>query len=195
MGDHLPDLDPAGVALVNTLGGVHAEHLALPTPCQDWTVQDLIAHVDGLTQAFTAAADKDFGPWTDTDPQQQSRDLAPGWAARIPRTVETLVRAWRRPEAWTGQTRAGGVDLPGEVAGLVALNEVVLHGCDLARATGQGYDVDDATATAVRGFVSQIGDHEREAMFGPALPAPDDADALDHALALSGRDPRWEPSG
>ncbi|MDQ3527919.1 MAG: TIGR03086 family metal-binding protein, partial [Actinomycetota bacterium] len=120
---------------------------------------------------------------------------APGWAARIPRTVETLVRAWHRPEAWTGQTRAGGVDLPGEVAGLVALNEVVLHGWDLARATGQGYDIDDATATAVLGFVSQIGDHEREAMFGPALPAPDDADALDHALALSGRDPRWEPSG
>ncbi len=38
-------------------------------------------------------------------------------------------------------TKAGGVDLPGEVAGLVALDELVVHGWDVARATGQAYDV------------------------------------------------------
>lgn len=37
---------------------------------------------------------------------------------------------------------AGGVDLPRQVAGLVALDEVVLHGWDVAKATGQPYNVE-----------------------------------------------------
>ncbi len=43
-------------------------------------------------------------------------------------------------------SRVGAVDLPGEVCGLVALTEVVVHGWDVAIATGQTYTVDDDTA-------------------------------------------------
>ncbi len=42
-------------------------------------------------------------------------------------------------------TSAGPIEMPGEIAGLVALDELVVHGWDLARATDQPYDVDDAT--------------------------------------------------
>ena len=45
-------------------------------------------------------------------------------------------------------SRAGGVDFPGEVAGMVALTEVVVHGWDLARATGQPYGIDAADSRA-----------------------------------------------
>jgi hypothetical protein len=41
-------------------------------------------------------------------------------------------------------TEVGGNTLPGEVTGVVALDEVVLHGWDLARATGQDYRCDPA---------------------------------------------------
>ena len=40
-------------------------------------------------------------------------------------------------------TRAGGIDMPGEIAGMVALEEVLVHGWDLARATGQPFAAAD----------------------------------------------------
>src|SRR5690606_26647298 len=86
-----PDLDPAGVALVNVLGGVHEEHLGLPSPCTEWTVGQLLAHVDGLTRAFTGAATKDLGPLTDNAPGWPPPAPAAGWVIRIPRQVEALV--------------------------------------------------------------------------------------------------------
>jgi len=44
-----------------------------------------------------------------------------------------LAGAWQEPDAWTGMTVAGPVEMPGEIAGLVALNELVIHGWDVAR--------------------------------------------------------------
>ena len=53
-------------------------------------------------------------------------------------------------------TQAGPVDLPGDVAALVALDEVVVHGWDLARATDQPYEPGEAAALACLGFVQSF---------------------------------------
>ena len=74
-----------------------------------------------------------------------------------------MAEAWRAPEAWEGMTRAGGIDLPGEVAGLVALDELVVHGWDVARASGQDFTCDEASLEAVHGFVSQFSGPGQEA--------------------------------
>src|SRR5690606_7464008 len=139
----VPDLEPAGAALAAAVAATDPGRLDAPTPCADWSVRDLLAHIDDLVPAFTAAAAKDLGPSPDTDPAPRRSVLRPGWAERLPREIGTLVGAWRDPDAWTGMTRAGGVDLPGDVAGVVALDELVLHGWDLARATGQDYRIDE----------------------------------------------------
>ena len=76
-------------------------------------------------------------------------------------------------------TRAGGIDLPGEVAGLVALDEVVIHGWDLAVATGQPYQPDDATAAVVHGFLAESRKEEvPESLFGPVVDVSADAPAV-----------------
>ncbi|HEX2212841.1 MAG TPA: TIGR03086 family metal-binding protein, partial [Mycobacterium sp.] len=94
--------------------------------------------------------------------------------------------------AWEGMTRAGGVDFPGEVAGIVALTEVVVHGWDVARASGQPYDVDASTAATVLPHVTQIAAEEPvEGLFDAAVPVADDAPVLDRIVALTGRDPGW----
>jgi uncharacterized protein (TIGR03086 family) len=94
-------------------------------------------------------------------------------------------------------SEAGGIPLPGEVAGLVALDEVVLHGWDLARATGQEFRCDPASAEAVLGFTERSAQPDQAAMrtglFGPVVPVADDAPVFDRALGFAGRDPAWTP--
>jgi uncharacterized protein (TIGR03086 family) len=189
------DLDPAGRALLAVVSRVRDTQLRGSTPCQGRTVGELIQHLVGLTVAFRAAADKELGPLTDTSPDQNGwPPLEDGWRTALEEQVPALVQAWRAEQAWDGMTRAGGVDLPGEVAGLVALDELVLHGWDLARSTGQDYRLDEDTAAVCLEFVSGFDAAGTPGMFGPAVPVDGDAPALDRVVARSGRDPAWSPS-
>ncbi len=87
---------------------------------------------------------------------------------------------------------AGGVELPGEVTGLVTVNEVQMHGWDLARATGQPYEVHDELAEAVLPIVTPTGDAAadeavRDGMFGPPVDVATDGPVFDRVLGLAGR--------
>ena len=79
----------------------------------------------------------------------------------------------------------------------VALDELVLHGWDLARATGQAYEPDPASAQAVFEFTSAMSTPEhldsREGLFGPVVEVAPDAPLFDRALGFAGRDPGWTP--
>ncbi len=111
--------------------------------------------------------------------------------------AQAFAAAWQDEGAWTGMTAAGGVDLPGEVAGLVALDEVVVHGWDLARATGQPYDPPPAVVESALGFVTPTVAASPEGtpgLFGPPVAVPDDAPPLHRLLGLTGRDPDWRPA-
>jgi uncharacterized protein (TIGR03086 family) len=191
------DLTPAARRLADLVAQIPDDVLDAPTPCGDYTVGDLVDHVGGAAVAFTGAAAKDMGEATGTGPSGDASRLTDDWRVRIPRDLVGLAEAWRDPDAWTGMTRAGGVDLPGEVAGVVALDELVLHGWDLARATGQHYECDPPSLEAVHGFVmqfSQPGQEEmRAGLFGPVVQVPDDAPLLDRVVGLAGRDPDWSP--
>jgi uncharacterized protein (TIGR03086 family) len=184
------DLTSACQRTADVLAGVTDEQLALPTPCEQLRLDELVAHVGGLATAFTAAAGKDFGPLTDTPPTDGAQ-VDPDWRAAYPERLAVLAQAWRDPDAWQGMTRAGGIDLPGEVAGSVALAEVVIHGWDVARTVGRPYDCDPATAQACLAHLAQFDTSGTEGMFGPAVPIADDAPELDRVIALSGRDPAW----
>lgn len=186
---HLPDFEPATRGVRKVVAGVQDDQLAGPTPCASWTVGDLLDHLMGLTVAFRLAAAKQPQPVA-TEPSKANLD--PEWRRRLPAQLDELVAAWRVPSAWTGETEAGGVVLPADVMGLVALNEVVVHGWDLAAATGQPYEVDEATAEAVHSLVVQQASPDgTPGLFGPSVPAPADAPVFARVLGLAGRDPDW----
>ncbi|MEN8653487.1 TIGR03086 family metal-binding protein [Streptomyces sp. 21So2-11] len=190
----IPDLESATHQVTRLVAGVTDEQLAAPTPCRDYAVRDLLAHFIGLTAAFRDAAKKQLGPTTDTDPRAAGLALDDDWRSRLPAQLDELVAAWRSPEAWEGMTQAGGVALPGPIAGRVALNEVVLHGWDLARATGQPYDVDPASLRSSYELLAPSGVAPSGGeMFGPPVPVPADAPLVDRVVALSGRSPSWSP--
>lgn len=187
------DLTQACRRTADVVAGVKDNQLAGPTPCEKLPLDELVAHVGGLSSAFTAAARKDFGPLTDTPPEFGGA-LDDDWRTAYPVRLAELARAFDEPDAWEGMTRAGGVDFPGEVAGIVALTEVVIHGWDVAKASGQPYDVDPGVVDAVLAHVSQIAaEGPVEGLFGAAVPVADDAPALARMVALTGRDPGWTP--
>lgn len=196
------DLDPPARQLTGLVNGVRDDQLAASTPCEEYTVGDLLDHLMGLTIAFRNAAMKSGsetdGPSPASEPGRGSAArLHPDWRSLLPRQLDDLVAAWRDPAAWEGTTEASGVTLPADVMGSVALDELVLHGWDLARGTGQPFECDPASAEVCLGFTSAMSDPgeegSREGLFGPVVAVPSDAPPFHRALGFSGRDPSWTP--
>lgn len=191
-----PDLAPAASAVAAVVAGVRDDQLTGPTPCPDMTVAALLDHLHGLARAFIAAAEKSPEA-AGSAPQADAAALVPAWREEIPARLAALARAWADPAAWSGMTAAGGLELPGEFAGTVALDEIVLHGWDLATATGQPFSPDDAAVEVVYGFTAAMSapgqEAGREGLFGPVVEVPQDAPAFERALGYAGRDPRWTP--
>lgn len=189
------DLTPAARQMATLVSGVTDEQLADRTPCPDYTLGDLIDHVGGLAQAFANAATKNLGDSAAQAPPGDASRLGDAWRTRIAGQLAELAAAWQDPAAWEGMTRAGGVDLPADVAGQVALNELVIHGWDIARASRQPYRCDPQALEASLDFVTAMSvpgeEAAREGLFGPVVPVPDDAPRLDRVAGLSGRDPNW----
>lgn len=189
----LLDLGAPAAAIVDLAAGLRDDQLAGPTPCAGMEVAGLVAHLVGLSVAFRDAAAKVDGPTTRTPPTAGPPVLPDDWRDQLPHRLEELAAAWRDPSAWQGMTVAGGVEMPAEVMGLVANNELVLHGWDLAVATGQPYEVAPPNLDASWQLVSGTPDDPaaREGLFGPVLPVPDNAPLLDRVLGGAGRNPRW----
>jgi uncharacterized protein (TIGR03086 family) len=194
-GPSMPDLEPAARAVAALAAGVGDGQLGDPTPCPGMTVRNMLGHLVGLSVAFHDAARKDLGVTTGTNPADTAPDVDDEgrWRTELPGRLTALAAAWRDPAAWDGTTQAGGVTLPGSVAGAVALNELVVHGWDLARATGQPYTPDTADLAACQSFLSASANDRTGTPFGPVIPVPPDASLLDRVIGLSGRNPHWTP--
>jgi uncharacterized protein (TIGR03086 family) len=193
------DLSPATREVARLLDGVTDDLLSAPTPCPGTPVAGLLDHLMGLCLAFTWAARKATATESDGVPsgpgQAHADNLDPQWRDLLPQRLEALAEAWNDPAAWEGLTEAGGLTMPGEVTGTVALDEVVLHGWDLARATGQPFHCDPQSTAAVLAFTEASAQPDqaasRQGLFGQVVEVPADAAAFDRALGFAGRDPGW----
>jgi uncharacterized protein (TIGR03086 family) len=188
------DMTSACARTTDVLAAVEDDQLGGPTPCVKLALRELVAHVGGLGIAFAAAARKDIGELTGVPPGDGGYRLDDDWRTRYPVNLAGLADGWRDAAAWEGMTQVGGVDLPAEVCGMVGLAEVVIHGWDVAVATGQEFGIDDDVAEALLAHLTAFtAAGPVEGLFGPAVDVAADATALERALALSGRDPRWRP--
>ncbi|MDO9457874.1 TIGR03086 family metal-binding protein [Nocardioides sp.] len=191
------DFTPSTRALAELVRSVGDDDLTRATPCPAYTVADLVDHVGGLTLAFTAAATKT--PLGDGgDPSGDGSRLEPEFRDRIATGLAGLAEAWADPAAYDGMTQAGPVELPAEVAAMVALNEVVVHAWDLAVSLGRPYDGDPAAVAVCQSFVASFeppadgpaGD-DGPGLFGPPVAPAPDASEVDRLVAAAGRRPDW----
>jgi uncharacterized protein (TIGR03086 family) len=181
--DAMIDLRPAGRQLATVLEGIADEDLGKPTPCEQYSVGQLIAHVDDGARGFaTAAGGDDAG-----DPIDPT---AEGWQQAMARRLERLGDAWSAPAAWEGTSELAGLGLSRAEWGRIALTELVVHGWDLAQATGQDFELPDETVRACFEHVATfLQAPPVPELWGPPVDVPDDARLLDRLIGITGRSP------
>ncbi len=179
------DLGPAADEMSRLVRGVRDDQLTAPTPCTDWTVADLLAHVHQFATVFTDNAHK--------APTQPPTTLVDGWRRQIPAQLDALGHAWREESAWQGRVSAGGIEMDAADNAVVGIEELTVHGWDLARATGGSLRATEDALDGVDRFFELFGSEitRGQGGFGPAVAASGDATRLDRAVAQAGRDPRW----
>ncbi|RJQ78664.1 TIGR03086 family protein [Pseudonocardiaceae bacterium YIM PH 21723] len=191
---HPLDMTPAARTLGAIVAGVREHQLGLTTPSSAYRVADLLEHVDGLARGLRLAAHKLEVP-ADEFRDGDGRLLEPGWRERIPAALLDLAGAWAQKSAWQGDTVQGGVALPAADSGMFVLDELIVHGWELARATGQSFDPDPGAVEAVLQFLLRTPRNaDMDQLFGPVVAVPDTASPLDRLLGLTGRDPGWARS-
>ncbi len=167
------------------------------TPCASFSVEQLRDHVLGWLQHFATAL-------TDPDRRADRPDPDTYRAAADERAPGDVVRA---AAAVIGAEVDAGIAgrrvimsqaaMDGDAVLAMALGEYLVHGWDLARATGRDWSVPEgACSAALDFFAAMITDEYRSAdgaggFFGPQVAVPDDAAALDRLLGFAGRDPHW----
>jgi uncharacterized protein (TIGR03086 family) len=180
----------AGAAkAANAANAADAENLDQKTPCTDWDLRTLLNH----TILWTSYSAERRAHGESVAEELMSKDFTaePGYAQAYQDQIAKAVQAWSSPQAWAGDRNVMGSAMPAADIAAMLIMEMVLHGWDIAKATGQDYHCDDAVARNLLKTVEAQGDMFRQYQgFAAIVPVPADAPAFDRALALSGRDPR-----
>jgi uncharacterized protein (TIGR03086 family) len=199
---HLIDLDLRALderavrASIPVVRQVRPEHLGRPTPCSEWNLRDLLAHMTVQHRGFRAAAlglGADLQQWT--PPAVPDADPVAAYVAAAQAVLTTfaadgvLERRFALPEISTA------FDFPAAQAISFHFIDYVVHGWDVARSLGADYELDDDLAPAALRVAEAVPTGPaRElpsAAFGPVRPGEPSAPPLERILRRLGRSPNW----
>lgn len=197
-----PDIRPLHrIAVLHSIDIVNAvtrADFAKPTPCRDWTLLNLLAHMTVQHRGFAAAArgaGADLENWNaDAVIDAVRADHARVYADAALDVVDAFAADGTR-EALFGLPEFGeGAAVPGAMAMGFHFVDYVVHGWDVAASLGLRYELPTDVIAAALPLVLAVPDGEfragQGAPFGPALEAPD-GDDFDRILRHLGRRPDW----
>ncbi len=188
-------LDASHAALRAAAAGLPDDALSLSTPCDAWTVTQVLQHATGDQQGYAAVLTGCGFPAD--DPFAPSGRLAGSPLDLLEPALAAAVSAFGavRPDEPAVAVPLPGGPLPAESAvGACALDAAV-HAWDIAVATGQPSPVDDELAAELLPVARSIVEPLRGFAYAPALAPVESDGALDELLRYLGRDPRWAPAG
>jgi uncharacterized protein (TIGR03086 family) len=169
------DLAAALTVFVGLATALSAEALADPSPCDGWTVGDVVAHVATVTEKF--------GRFAAGESSVRGRAGAGG----IGPVAAGALEAWRaNPGALERVCVLPFGSFDGATAAGINLFDVVVHGWDVATGAGVPYDLDPALAV-VAYPVAVLLTAEPGGQFAPPVRPPAGAGPLVRLLALTGR--------
>lgn len=165
-------------AAADVVHGTGQHQLGDPTPCADWDVRALTGHIFQVVTAVELAG---------------RGEPVPGelWTRQLTGVdFDAAGKAWDRPPG--SMIDMGGMPMPAETVRSMLGADLVLHGWDLARATGQRLDCTTEAAEQTSLFLDGFAEQGRGmGLFAAPVPVAADALPLVRALARSGRNPVW----
>jgi uncharacterized protein (TIGR03086 family) len=190
------DLDARAVtASVAVVSRVRVAHLDLTTPCSDWTLGELLAHMTAQHHGFAAAAAGEGADLAGWQVRPLGDDPASTYAVAAARVVAAfagdgvLAREFALPEMTTRRT------FPATEAIGFHFIDYVVHAWDVARTLDIPIEFDPDLLDNALAMAREIPDGERRlapgAAFGPAVAAPAGERPLDQVVAWLGRSPTW----
>jgi uncharacterized protein (TIGR03086 family) len=182
--DIVADLDRAVAAVQPLADRVTPAHLGDPTPCEGWDIRTLLNHVvTGNVWISTIV--------TGAPPPDRTQDhLGDNPAAAFRDSAAALSAAFRGREVMGTIYPSPIGEVPGSVLVHMRINEMLVHGWDLARALKTPADLpDDLVERTLAMWRERIGDSLRQpgGPFGAQQPVSDDAPAADRLAAFLGR--------
>jgi len=184
--DILDRLDAAAQAVASVARGVKPEQLSQPSPCEGWDVHALMNHMIGSCERFVLRAEGKPVPGQEIEPTQTAS--CEEATKRLAEGAVAAAKTWRAPGALERTVTGPMGEMKGIFMASITLTELLMHGWDLAKATGQQLPLDDAVAEET--FAEMNGKLPPEARgraFGEERQAPAGASALDKMAAYFGR--------
>ncbi len=165
--------------------GVQHDQWSLPTPCPEWDCRELTNHLVGGLQLFAAAV-VEGRPAVDTGTDWLGADPLSAYR----RAAERDSAAWHQSAATDQIFELSIGQVPGELAAVIHLTEIVVHGADLAVATGRQDCIDEKGCDRLLAIMQRMGGVDGfrvPGVFGPAASADPAAPAHLRLLAFLGR--------
>lgn len=172
---------------------VRPDQWGLPTPNDDWTVADLVAHVideQRWAVPLLDGLDPDAGAKV-VDAVAESAaeaglELPAAWDDAAAASADAVCREGAM-ERWVDLVR-GPTPATGYLTELIF--DLVVHAWDLCRAVGYGVRLPDAVVEPVWAEMKVFGDLSASGLFDRPVEVPDDVPTIDRLVAMTGRDPR-----
>lgn len=180
--DLIESLDRTFLHAHGVIAGVRADQYGNATPCEEWTVGDLLEHVIGVVAGTGSAAAG--------EPPSELFQLSNDPAAQFKQSAAAALAAWRAPGALERVVDAGAGPMPGHVLAGITLLDAATHSWDLATATGQPATLpEDVAEAALEASLATITPDVRPGRFAPEISVPEDAGTTERLVAFLGRDP------
>jgi uncharacterized protein (TIGR03086 family) len=168
------------------VAGVDESQWSLPTPCAGWDVRDLVNHV--VAGNWWAAELADGRTIEQVGTRLDGDQLGSDPLGAYEQSAEAAARAFEKPGALEAPCAVSYGPVPGAVYAGHRFIDVLIHGWDLAVATGQDARLDTVLVDACAAEVGpQAAVLQGSGMFGGEVVAPPGADTQARLLALLGR--------
>lgn len=168
-------------AFERKIAAVDSEQWSNQSPCEAWTARSVVDHVVDVHGMMLGQIDRGLSPAPVDDGPMAAFQSA---RADVEAVLDDPALSHTEYDGAFGRTNiAATID---QFLGF----DLVVHGWDLARATGQDDTIDPSEVERAWAFAQQMGDNLRTPkVCGPAVDVPDGSPMQDRLLGLLGRHP------
>jgi uncharacterized protein (TIGR03086 family) len=175
----------------SVVDNIEPEQLDNQSPCEAWTVRDVLNHIVAGAEVFGLCVREGSAPDDVLGEIMTTDRLGDDYKASFHRAADGANAAFAIPGAMDRIVKMPFGEMPASMAVNVAIFDVTTHAWDLAKGTGQSTDFDpEIVGAAFRAAQAMLSDELRATgRFGPEVEIADDASTADQLAAFTGRTP------